>query len=75
MNSFDRAVGIAQLGMLGVWEALGILAFDWNGWVILACWFVGIWSFNILIATAVRTYGKLVAPPEIPVVDEETIEA
>jgi hypothetical protein len=64
MNSFDRAVAISQLFMLAAWEALGVLGFGWNGWRIAATWFVGIWSFNILMATAVRTYFKLIQPPE-----------
>lgn len=63
MSPFDRVIAISQLFMLAAWEALGVFGFGWNGWLIAATWFVGLWSFNILTATAVRTYFKLVQPP------------
>lgn len=62
MSPFDRVLAIAQLMLLGMWEALGALAFGWNPLYILGYWFVGLWSFNILVATAVRTYYKLITP-------------
>jgi len=62
MKPFDRVIAISQLFMLAAWEALGLLAFDWNGWIVAAVWFVSLWSFNILTATAVRTYFKLIEP-------------
>jgi TM2 domain-containing membrane protein YozV len=62
MSPFDKVLAIAQLMLLVTWEALGVLAFGWNGWYILAFWFVGLWSFNTLVATAVRTYFKLTSP-------------
>jgi hypothetical protein len=62
MNPIDRVIAISQIFMLAAWEALGIIAFSWDPLVIAGCWFVGLWTFNILTATAVRTYGKLMTP-------------
>lgn len=61
--TFDRVVSLAQVFMLLAWEALGILAFGWPPVTIAACWFVGIWSYNILVATGLRTFFKIVRPP------------
>lgn len=63
MNPFDRIIAFSQLFMLAAWEALGVFGFGWNGWHIAAVWFVGLFSFNILTATAVRTFFKLIQPP------------
>ena len=77
MNPIDRIIALSQLFMLGAWEALGTFAFGWNGWYVLAVWVVGLWSFNILTATAVRTFFKLTAPPPddesgaMPIIDAE----
>ena len=62
MKPFDRVLAISQLFILAAWEAIGLLAFDWNGWIVAAVWFVGLWTFNVLTATAVRTYFKLMEP-------------
>ena len=62
MNPIDRVIAFSQVLILGAWEALGVFAFGWSPLVILALWFVGIWTFNVLTATAVRTYFKLTAP-------------
>lgn len=62
MNPFDRILAVSQVFILALWEALGLLIFGWNGLVVLALWFVGIWTFNIFVATAVRTYYKLMEP-------------
>ncbi len=62
MSPFDRVIAVAQVMMLVLWEALGWVAFGWSPWAILAYWFVGIWSFNVLVATAVRTFYKLTSP-------------
>lgn len=62
MSPFDRVLAISQVMMLLAWEAIGVVAFDWNPLVILAVWFVALWSFNILTATAVRTFFKLTHP-------------
>lgn len=63
-NPIDRVLAFSQLLMLIGWEAVGILAFGWSPLTIAAVWFVGLWSFNILTATAVRTYYKLTTPTE-----------
>lgn len=63
MNPFDRVLAFSQFFMLAAWEALGVFGFGWNGWLILATWAVGLFSFNILTATAVRTFFKLIQPP------------
>lgn len=62
MKPFDRVLAFSQLFILGLWEAVGIVSFDWNPFVIAAVWFVGLWTFNVLTATAVRTYYKLMEP-------------
>lgn len=63
MNPIDRVIVISQIFILAVWEFVGIVAFGWPALTIAACWFVGLWTFNILTATAVRTFFKLTAPP------------
>lgn len=63
MNPIDRVIVISQLLILGAWEALGVLAFGWSPLVIAAVWFVGLWTYNVLTATAVRTYFKLTTVP------------
>lgn len=62
MSPFDRVLAIAQLMLLAMWEALGVFVFGWNGLVIALVWFVGLWSYNILVAAGVRTYFKLTQP-------------
>lgn len=62
MNPIDRVIAVSQVFMLGAWEALGVIAFGWNPLTILAVWFVGLWSFNILAASAIRTYFKMMTP-------------
>lgn len=62
MNPIDRVIAFSQLLILGAWEAVGILAFGWSPIAIAAVWFVGLWTFNVLTATAVRTYFKLTTP-------------
>lgn len=65
MNQIDRVVAFSQVLMLGAWEALGVLAFGWNPLIIAAAWLVGLWTFNILTATAVRTFFKLMTPKAV----------
>lgn len=73
MNPIDRVIALSQLLILGAWEAIGIIAFGWNWLIILALWFVGIWTFNVLTATAVRTFFKLTAGlgPDVVSITEE----
>ncbi len=59
--SLDRVLGFAQVALLVAWELVG-LYFDWSALGILILWFVGLWSFNVLTATAARTYFKLTRP-------------
>lgn len=61
-NSLDRVIAFTQVILLGLWEALGILAFGWNPCVIAAVWFVSLWTFNICIASGISTYIKLTTP-------------
>lgn len=62
MSQFDRVLAISQLLLLVAWEALGWIAFGWNPLYILGYWFVGLWSFNVLVASGMRTYFKLITP-------------
>jgi hypothetical protein len=62
MNPIDRVIALSQIFMLAAWEAIGILAFGWPALTTAAIWFVGLWSFNILTATAIRTYYKMTTP-------------
>lgn len=62
MNPIDRVIAFSQLLILAAWEAVGVLAFGWSPVAIAAVWFVGLWTFNVLTATAVRTYFKLTSP-------------
>lgn len=80
MKPFDRVIAIGQLFMLLLWEATA-LYFDWSALAVLIVWFVGIWTFNILVATGVRTFFKLITPqttvqhvgsaPEIEITEED----
>ena len=62
MNPIDRVIAFSQVLLLGAWEVLGVFAFGWSPLVILAVWFAGLWTFNVLTAIAVRTFFKLTAP-------------
>lgn len=62
MKQFDRVIAISQFFILVAWEALGILAFNWSGFYIAAVWFLSLWTFNVLVATATSTYMKLTTP-------------
>lgn len=62
MSPFDKVLATAQIMLLAAWEALGVLAFGWNGWYIAAYWFVGLWSFNVLVASGVRMFFRLMQP-------------
>lgn len=62
MNPFDRVLAVSQLFILAAWEVIGRLLFGWNGWIVLVLWFVGLWTLNILTASVVRTYFKMMEP-------------
>jgi hypothetical protein len=62
VKPFDRVLAVSQLFILAAWEILTHFAFGWNVWIVAAVWFVGLWTFNVLTATAVRTYYKLIEP-------------
>lgn len=63
MKPLDRVIAFSQVFLLGIWEALGVIAFGWNPFVIGAVWFVGLWTFNVLVASGVSTYLKIITPP------------
>lgn len=63
-KSFEQTVGLMQLLLLGLWEGIGALYFGWSPVAIALCWFGGIFTFNIGIATALRTFIKLTRVPE-----------
>lgn len=65
MNSnFETTVAAMQVILLGLWEAVGTLYFGWSPVAILLCWGAGIFTFNIAVATALRTFIKLTQAPE-----------
>lgn len=64
-NPLDRVIAFSQLLLLGVWEALGVIAFDWNPFVIAAVWFVGLWTFNVLAASGINVYIKVTTPTAV----------
>lgn len=61
MSPFDRVLAIAQCWILIGWELVG-LYFGWDAIAILIVWFAALWTFNIVVATGVRTYYKLTKP-------------
>lgn len=65
-SSFEAIVGFMQILLLALWEAIGALYFGWSPVAILLCWGAGIFTYNVAIATALRTYIKLTTPPELP---------
>lgn len=67
MNStFESTVGLMQVLLLGLWEAIGALYFGWSPVAILLSWGAGVFTFNIAVATALRTYIKLTTPIPVP---------
>jgi len=63
-SSFEAIVGFMQILLLVLWEAIGALYFGWSPVAILLCWGAAIFTYNVAIATALRTYIKLTTPPE-----------
>lgn len=59
MNPLDRVLAVSQLFILACWEAIGLIAYDWNPWIVAAVWFVGLWTFNVLVASGISVYAKL----------------
>lgn len=65
MNPIDRVIAISQFLILGLWAGLGYLFFDWQPLEVAIFGFVGLWTFNILTATGVRTFFKLMTPKPV----------
>ena len=61
-KSFELTLGIMQVLLLALWEAIGAFYFGWSPWAVGLCWFTGIFTFNIGVATALRTFIKLTTP-------------
>lgn len=77
-RNFNITVAFLQLLLLGLWEALGAIYFDWSPLTIFLCWLVGVWTLNIFTACVLNTILKLVTPPAPdnvvnlhPVIEEE----
>lgn len=66
MNLLDRVVALSQLFVVGAWALLGSLAFGWPPLIVVITGLLGIGSFNVLTATAVRTFFKLIEPSAAP---------
>lgn len=62
-KNFETTVAALQVILLGLWEAIGALYFGWSPIAIVLCWFAGIFTFNIAVATALRTFIKLTQVP------------
>lgn len=65
-RNFEVTVAFLQLFLLGLWEALGAIYFGWSPFAIFLCWLVGLWTFNILTASALKTFVNLTHVPEPP---------
>lgn len=63
-KNFEVTVALMQLLLLALWEGVGAAYFGWSPVAILICWGAGIFTFNVAIATALRTFLKLTRVPE-----------
>ena len=64
-NNFELTVAFMQVILLALWEAIGALYFGWSPVAVALCWFAGIFTFNISVATALRTSIKLPTPQAV----------
>ena len=64
-NNVELTVAFMQVILLALWEAIGALYFGWSPVAVALCWFAGIFTCNISVATALRTFIKLTTPQAV----------
>lgn len=62
MNALRIPLLLSQIAILICWEAIGTFIFGWDSLTILAVGFVGLWTWNVLVASAIYVYGNLTQP-------------
>lgn len=68
-EQFNKTVAYGQILLLLLWEAAGVAYFGWSPIGIALVWGLSIFTLNLSVATALRTFIKLTrvpAPEDVP---------